>query len=69
MVADSPNGPSTSLSYAAVAMIFLFQGSYSLGFTPLLYLYPGEVLNYSVRANGMALAQLMLNVPAYVVVV
>lgn len=64
VVAESPNGPSKSLSYGVVALIFLFQGFYSLAFTPLLYLYPGEVLNYSVRANGMALCQLMLNAPA-----
>lgn len=30
--------------YATVAMIFLFQGSYSFGWTPVLYLYPPEVL-------------------------
>lgn len=41
--------------------MFLFQGFYSLAWTPLLYLYPPEVLNYSVRANGVALSQLMLN--------
>lgn len=41
--------------------MFLFQGFYSLAWTPLLYLYPPEVLNYSVRANGVALSQLALN--------
>lgn len=45
---------STSGIYATVAMIFLFQGSYSFGLTNLTVLYPPEVLNYSIRATGMA---------------
>jgi MFS family permease len=39
--------------YGTVACIFLFMGSYSFGWTPLLYLYPPEVLNYPIRANGL----------------
>ncbi|KAL2831406.1 general substrate transporter [Aspergillus cavernicola] len=41
--------------YATVAFMFLFMGSYSLGWTPLTYLYPPEVLNYAIRAQGMGL--------------
>ncbi|KAL5330311.1 hypothetical protein ACEPPN_003837 [Leptodophora sp. 'Broadleaf-Isolate-01'] len=41
--------------YGTVAAIFLFQGSYSFGLTPLTVLYPPEVLNFSIRSNGMAL--------------
>lgn len=48
---DSTN---TSGIYASVAVIFLFQGSYSIGWSPLAVLYPPEVLNYSLRAKGMA---------------
>jgi hypothetical protein len=48
-------------NYAAVAAIFLFQGSYSIGWTPLLYLYPPEVLHYPIRASGMGIFQLFLN--------
>lgn len=40
--------------YATVAAIFLFQGSYSFGWTPLGLLYPPEVLNFSIRSTGMA---------------
>ncbi|KAJ6621775.1 MFS sugar transporter-like protein [Mycena sp. CBHHK59/15] len=47
--------------YATVAMIFLFQGAYSFGWTPLLYVYPPEVLNYAIRANGMGVLQFALN--------
>ncbi|KAJ7069581.1 MFS sugar transporter-like protein [Mycena amicta] len=47
--------------YATVACIFLFMGSYSFGWTPLLYVYPPEVLNYAIRANGMGVVQLALN--------
>lgn len=41
--------------------IFLFQGAYSFGWTPLLYLYPPEVLNYPIRANGMGIFTFVLN--------
>ncbi|KAF7298823.1 Hexose transporter protein [Mycena indigotica] len=47
--------------YATVACIFLFMGAYSFGWTPLLYVYPPEVLNYAIRANGMGVLQLALN--------
>jgi hypothetical protein len=47
--------------YATVASIFLFQGAYSLGWTPILYLYPPEVLHYPIRANGMGIFQIFLN--------
>lgn len=59
--ADNPDGASQSLIYGDVAVMFLFQGFYSLAWTPLLYLYPPEVFNYSIRANGLAFSQLALN--------
>jgi len=54
----------TSGIYATVSMIFLFQGSYSFGWTPILYLYPPEVMNFSIRANGMGVFQAVANVTA-----
>lgn len=51
-------------NYATVAAIFLFQGAYSIGWTPLLYLYPPEVMNYSIRSNGMGVFQFALNATA-----
>jgi len=59
--ADNPTGASNGLIYGNVAVMFLFQGFYSIAWTPLLYLYPPEVMNYSIRANGLAFSQLMLN--------
>lgn len=47
--------------YATIAMIFVFQGSYSFGIAPITQLYPPEVLNYSIRANGMAVWTLVVN--------
>ncbi|CAI7673458.1 unnamed protein product [Penicillium pancosmium] len=44
----------TSGVYGTVATVFLFQGSYAIGITPLTLLYPPEVLNFSIRSNGMA---------------
>ncbi|KAJ3752005.1 sugar transporter [Lentinula raphanica] len=63
-------GSSTNTSgvYGTVAMIFLFQGAYSIGWTPVLYLYPPEVLNYPIRANGMGVFQFFLNGAALLIV-
>jgi len=55
---DSDN---TSGIYGTVAAIFLFQGSYSFGLTPLTVLYPPEVLNFPIRGNGMAVYTFFAN--------
>jgi hypothetical protein len=47
-------------------MIFIFQGSYSFGITPTTLVYPSEILNYSIRANGMAAWALVVNLCGYV---
>ncbi|PPQ99579.1 LOW QUALITY PROTEIN: hypothetical protein CVT26_008400 [Gymnopilus dilepis] len=62
------NSSNTSGIYGTVAAIFLFQGTYSIGWTPILYLYPPEVLNYSIRANGMGVFQFFLNATAILIV-
>ena len=56
----------TSGVYGTVAVIFLFQGAYSIGWTPVLYLYPPEVLNYPIRANGLGIFSVALNATACV---
>lgn len=61
MYADNPDGASKALVYGDVAVMFLFQGFYSIGWTPLLTLYPPEVLNFSIRANGVAGTSFALN--------
>jgi hypothetical protein len=47
--------------YGTVASIFLFQGAYSFGWTPLTVLYPPEVLNYSIRSFGMGYYTFLVN--------
>lgn len=59
--ASNPDGASSSLVYGNVAVMFLFQGFYSVAWTPLLYLYPPEVMNYTIRANGLAFSAFSLN--------
>ncbi|TVY84968.1 Lactose permease [Lachnellula suecica] len=56
-------GTSTNTAgiYGTVAALFLFQGSYSFGWTPLTVLYPPEVLNFPIRANGMAIYNFFTN--------
>ncbi|RFU25468.1 hypothetical protein B7463_g10874, partial [Scytalidium lignicola] len=50
-------GTSSSKSgiYATIATIFLYNGAYSFGITPLTVLYPPEVLSYRIRGIGMGL--------------
>ncbi|KAG8157353.1 hypothetical protein KVR01_012737 [Diaporthe batatas] len=45
--------------YATVAMIFIFMGTYSVGWTPVLYLVPAQVLSFRMRAVGLSLFQLI----------
>ncbi|KAJ5756854.1 hexose carrier protein, partial [Penicillium manginii] len=66
MYASDPAGASNGLVYGNVAVMFLFQGFYSIAWTPLLYLYPSEVMNYTIRANGVALSSFSLNAFALV---
>lgn len=61
MYAENPNSASQSVVYGDVAVMFLFQGFYSIAWTPLATLYPPEILNYSIRANGLAAHSLLLN--------
>lgn len=68
LYADNPSGASQSLIYGDVAMMFLFQGFYSVAWTPLLFVYPPEILNYSIRANGVAFSQFGLNALALLLV-
>lgn len=37
--------------YATIAMIFLYNGAYGYGVTPLSALYPPEILSYRIRAT------------------
>lgn len=66
MYGEDPDGASNALIYGNVATMFLFQGFYSVAWTPLLYLYPPEVMNYSIRANGLAFSSFGLNALAWV---
>jgi hypothetical protein len=66
--ADNPNVASSALVYGDVAVIFLFQGFYSIGWTHLLTLYPPEVLNCSICANGVTGTSFALNAFALVFV-
>jgi sugar porter (SP) family MFS transporter len=56
-------GTSTNTSgvYGTVACIFLFQGAYSLGWTPLAVMYPPEVMNYNIRSVGMGIYTFFTN--------
>ena len=45
----------TSGIYATIACIFLYNGTYNFGISPLTVLYPPEVLSYRIRGTGMGL--------------
>jgi MFS family permease len=50
-----------NVSRAMLAMVYIFQICYSAGWTPMQALYPVEVLNYEIRAKGMAFSGLFTN--------
>lgn len=54
------NTGSKAASAAAVAMIYIFQMTYSFGWTPLQALYPVEVLSFEMRAKGMAFSNMFV---------
>ena len=64
--ASNPKSASNELVHGNVAVMFLFQGFYAIAWTPLLYLYPPEIMNYSIRVNGLAFSSFVLNSFAYV---
>ncbi|KAF5632418.1 uncharacterized protein FTJAE_7528 [Fusarium tjaetaba] len=62
LYADDPGNASTGLVYANVAIMFLFQGIYSIAWTPLFTVYPPEIASFSMRAHTVGLSQLALNI-------
>lgn len=56
------SGGNVSGIYGTIACIFLYNGTYSFGITPLTVLYPPEVLSYQIRATGMGMYTFMTKV-------
>jgi hypothetical protein len=52
----------TGAGIATLAFIFNFGSVYSIGWTPLLALYPVEVLSFEMRAKWMAFSQLTMTI-------
>ncbi|KAH8809154.1 general substrate transporter [Xylogone sp. PMI_703] len=67
--ADDPSNATTGLIYANVAIMFLFQGIYSVAWTPLCTLYPPEIANFAIRAHTVGLSQFCLNTFATIFVI
>ncbi|KIW56170.1 hypothetical protein PV05_04849 [Exophiala xenobiotica] len=61
------SGENYSGVLGTVACIFLYQGIYSFGWTTLLVMYPPEVLNFSLRANGVSIYTFFSNGAACIV--
>ncbi|KAK7202667.1 hexose transporter [Myxozyma melibiosi] len=53
LTAKYGNSTNKSGIYGTIACMFLFNGAYSFGLTPITSLYPAEVLTYSMRSVGM----------------
>lgn len=51
------NNGNTAAGYVVIAFFFFFSGFFSLGYTPMCYSYPIEILPFSLRAKGHALSQ------------
>lgn len=54
-----------SASDGTIFLIYLFYGFYSVVYTPLTYIYPTEVLSYTMRANGMAVFECTSHLVAF----
>ncbi|CAH0021120.1 unnamed protein product [Clonostachys rhizophaga] len=49
----------TSGIYGTIAVIFLFQGFYAFGITPMTSLYPTEVSPFKLRTTGLAIFRML----------
>jgi MFS family permease len=67
IIASSNNTKTQSKQSGAgvVAMVFLFDAIFSIGFTPLQALYPVEVLSFEMRAKGMAFSNFAVSAGMY----
>ena len=52
-------------SMATIAVICLFQFTFSVAFTPFQALYPVECLNYESRAKGMSVYNFWVNIAGF----
>ena len=52
------DGSNPSASYANLGMIYLFSGAYAFAYSPLTFVYPVEIMNYTQRARGIAVGQM-----------
>lgn len=48
---DTTGDPATGI--AVVPMLFIYYAAYDIGFTPLLFAYPCEIWNYTLRTRGL----------------
>lgn len=55
-----------SAATACIVLVFLFSFCFSMGWTPLQGIYPVECLSYEIRAKGMALSSVAVNVASLV---
>jgi len=50
---------------AVIVFIFLYSAAYSLAWTPLTVLYPTEIMPYHIRAKGLAVSSLAVNLALF----
>lgn len=48
-----------------IVFIFVYSAAYSLAWTPLTTLYPVEIMPYNIRAKGMAVSGLAVNLALF----
>jgi len=56
---ETPNNPA---GYMVIVMIFLYYGAYNLAMSPLLVSYTVEILPFSIRAKGLVIMNLAVNI-------
>jgi len=50
---------------AVIVMIFVYSAAYSLAWTALTVLYPTEIMPYNIRAKGLAVSSLAVNLALF----
>jgi predicted neutral ceramidase superfamily lipid hydrolase len=55
-----------NLGLVGISFVFVFLFAFAFVWTPIQALYPSEVLSYNIRAKGLAMSGLWLNIVSFI---
>jgi len=59
------NNGSTHAGIGVIIMIFAYSSAYGLAWTPLTALHPIEIMPYNIRAKGLAVSAMAVNIALF----